>query len=112
MFGLSVAVPPYGCVILSRMFRSGGGRRCVSMVTKLPFKERANEQRCFGARRCKKRPFPVSQAAHGVSRGLSRRPVPPPPPSREESELFPGFKQAQIVANLCVLGAPSAREEE
>lgn len=31
---------------------------------------------------------------------------------REESELFPGFKQAQIVANLCVLGAPSAREEE
>lgn len=31
---------------------------------------------------------------------------------REESELFPGFKQAQIVANLCALGAPSAREEE
>lgn len=31
---------------------------------------------------------------------------------REESELFPGFKQAQIVANLCVLGAASAREEE
>lgn len=53
-----------------------------------------------------------SPADYRVSRGLSaslRRRVGRP---GEESELFPGLKQAQIVANLCVLGAPSTREEE
>lgn len=51
---------------------------------------------------------PGSPVAYGVSRGLAEA-LPCP---KEESELFPGFKQAQIEANLCVLGAPSAREKE
>lgn len=54
----------------------------------------------------------ASSRSSGVSRRLTwtlRDSLAVP---REESELFPGFKQAQIVANLCVLGAPSAREEE
>lgn len=112
MFGPSVAVPPYGHVILSRLFHSGDGRRCVSMVTKLHFKECAPNNSTFA---------PAGSKRERLT--WTRRDSPPPPPSSphprgsarrpgEESELFPGFKQAQIVAKLGVLGAPSTREEE
>lgn len=108
MFGPSVAVPPYGHVILSRMFHSGDGRRCVSMVTKLRFKERVMNNAISepaGAKCAHRSRFSCRLRRLTWTRRGSPRP-------REESELFPGFKQAQIVANLCVLGAPSAREEE
>lgn len=54
----------------------------------------------------------LSPVDYCVSRGLAaslRRRVGRP---GEESELFPGLKRAQIVANLGVLGALSTREEE
>lgn len=108
MFGPTVAVPPYGHVVLSRMFHSGDGRRCVSMVTKLPFKECAMNNAILepAGAKCADR----SRFSRRLRRlTWTRRGSPRP---REESELFPGFKQAQIVANLCVLGAPSTREEE
>lgn len=107
MFGPSFAVPPYGHVILSRMFHSSHGRRCVSMVTKLLFKECANYAilEPVGAKCTRRSRFSCRVRRLTWTRRGSPRP-------REESELFPGFKQAQIVANLCVLGAPSAREEE
>lgn len=78
------------------------------MVTKLPFKECAMNNAILepaGAKCARRSRFSCRLWRLTWTRRDSPRPG-------EESELFPGFKQTQIVANVCVLGAPSAQEEE